>query len=432
MASDQFLLVSQFAAAAALFALAGALLWLKFSSPVNRSFALFLFLRGMVSLTNQMRGLAGSAGEFVTWNALAGYFFIAAPFALLHFVLCYGFPAGRVRAAKALTALAALAAEAFYVADHCLAQCGGPSLETRHLGPLAFPYYAIHPALAAAALFLAWRARGEAAAARRHALRLLALAFLLNALLDATIVAWFDATTHLGADSYAPSPWLAPVLLSPLAVFPLAVPALVLLARIPTARGKPAALSTAALALLAVLCGALVSLASDLGLPNSPGVFLVGLWRILLPAMAAYAIVRHRLFDLDIKIRWTIRRGTVAGVFLAVFLAVTQVGQNLLNDRFGLLAGGVAAGLLVFALSPLERLGRRVADTVGPRSQEGLTHRERLRLYEEQATLVWSDGVMGAKENLLLERLRSRLGIAHEEAVRINQAAARRGLRQVA
>ncbi|MCA1810671.1 MAG: hypothetical protein LC623_01505, partial [Halobacteriales archaeon] len=91
-----------------------------------------------------------------------------------------------------------------------------------------------------------------------------------------------------------------------------------------------------------------------------------------------------------------------------------------------------AAGLLVFALSPLERLGRRVADAVGPRPQEGLTHRERLRLYEEQATLVWSDGVMGAKENLLLERLRSRLGIALEEATRINQAAARRGLRQVA
>ncbi|HUR63954.1 MAG TPA: hypothetical protein VM241_05690 [Candidatus Thermoplasmatota archaeon] len=428
MASDQFLLVSQLLAAAALFALAGALLWLKFSSPIHRAFALFLFLRGMASVANQVRNVAG-ARLLSTWNGLAGYFFIAAPFALVHFVLCYGFPPSRVRVAKVLTGLAALALEALYAVDHCLAVCG-PAPDLLRLNPLAFLYYAIHPTLAAAALFLAWRGQRERAASKRQSLRLLALAFLLNALLDATIAAWFQATGQLGNIGYAPSPWLAPILLTPLLVFPLAVPALALLCRLPTAHGKPAALQTLALALLAVASGIFVSWASDIGLSIYPGLFLIGLWRILLPALAAYAIVRHRLFGVDVKIRWTLRRGTVVGVFLAVFLIVGQVGQNLLNARFGLLSGGVAAGLLVFALSPLEKLGHRVADALGPRPQAALTHHDRLQLYEEQATLVWSDGVMGAKENLLLERLRSRLGLGHEEAARINHAAAQRGLRK--
>jgi hypothetical protein len=425
MASDQFLLVSQFAAAAALFALAGALLWLKFT-PMNRAFALFLIMRGLIIVANQMTVL--DEARFVAWNGLAGYFFIAAPFSLLHFLLCYGFPPGSVRAAKLLNALAALALEALYMANHCLAECG-PGVDALKLNPLAFLYYAIHPALAGAALFLAWRARHETATAKRQALRLLSLAFLLNALLDATIVAWFDATSGLGATSYAPSAWAAPILLAPLAVFPLAVPTFVLLSRIRGARGASLSLPIGVAAALAVASGTLVSLASQANLSMYPGLFLIGLWRILLPAMAAYAIVRHRLFGIDVKIRWTIRRGTVAGIFLAVFLIVTQVGQNLLNERYGLLAGGVAAGLLVFALSPLEKLGRRVADKVGPRSPAGLTQRDRTQVYEEQAMLVWSDGVMGAKETLLLERLRSRLGIGHEEAARINQAAARRGLR---
>ncbi|MEA3203475.1 MAG: hypothetical protein QOI63_1150, partial [Thermoplasmata archaeon] len=335
MASDQLLLVSQFAAAAALVALAGALLWLKFSSPVNRAFALFLLLRGLIIVANRMADLAGAGRAFQFWIAIAGYLFLAVPFALLHFLLCYGFPTGSVRIAKVATVLAALGLETAYAVDHCLAECG-PAFRSLRLGPLAFSNYALHAVLAGAALFLAWRARREPTATKRQALRLLALAFLLNALLDATIVGWFDASTGLGATYYAPSPWTAPILLSPLLVFPLAVPTLALLA-IPGAPARTQ-VATGVLAALAVGSGILVSLAARVGLSPYLGLFLIGLWRILLPALAAYAIVRHRLFGLDVKIRWTIRRGTVAGIFLAVFLIVTQVGQNFLNERYGLLA----------------------------------------------------------------------------------------------
>jgi hypothetical protein len=426
VASDQFLLVSQFAAAAALFTLAGALLWLKFSNPVNRSFALFLFFRGMIIVANQMKLLASGATSKGLWNSAADYYLIGAVPALLYFLLCYGFPLGGkgIRAAKAFTVIAGLLLGALYAFDHCLGECG-PNLGSLKLGPLAFFYYGIHPALAGAALFLAWRAQKERVGAKRQALRLLSLAFILNALLDATIVAWFDASSHLGATAYAPSPWLAPVLLTPLAVFPLALPTLVLLGRIPNVRGKPSGLSTGVLAVLAVVSGALVNAASQADLSLYPGLFLIGVWRIVLPAMAAYAIVRHRLFDLDLKIRWTLRRGTIVGVFLAVFFVTNQVAQNFLSAKYGVVAGGVSAGLLLFALSPLERLGHRVADAVGPRPPPatGLDRRARLQLYQEQATLVWSDGTMGRKEAHLLDKLRSSLGLTYEEVGKINQAA---------
>jgi hypothetical protein len=294
------------------------------------------------------------------------------------------------------------------------------------MGPLAFLTYGIHPALAGAALFLVWRAQQQTTGAKRQALRLLSLAFILNALLDATIVAWFDVSSHLGATAYALSPWRTPILLTPLAVFPLAIPTLLFLSRIPNAHGKSSAVSTGILVLLAVISGTLVNLASQMHLSISPGLFLIGVWRIVLPSMAAYAIVRHRLFDLDLKVRWTLRRGTIVGIFLAVFFVTNQVAQNFLSAKYGVVAGGVSAGLLLFALSPLERLGHRVADAVGPKAKpaKGLDHKERLQLYQEQAALVWSDGLMGRKEARLLEKLRSRLGLTYEEAAHITQAAA--------
>ena len=118
--------------------------------------------------------------------------------------------------------------------------------------------------------------------------------------------------------------------------------------------------------------------------------------------------------------------GTIPA-FLAVFFVVAQLAQNYLAGVYGWLAGGVAAGLLIFALSPLQHFAERVANAAMPgvRSIAEMAHPERLDLYREQAGLMWADGVIDRQERALLDSLRKRLGLSHEEAASIESEASR-------
>ncbi|MHB8604123.1 MAG: hypothetical protein ACYDCK_02615 [Thermoplasmatota archaeon] len=54
---------------------------------------------------------------------------------------------------------------------------------------------------------------------------------------------------------------------------------------------------------------------------------IAGASRAISVALIAYAILKQQLFDIDVKLRWTIRSGTVAAFFLAVFFIVSQLAQ---------------------------------------------------------------------------------------------------------
>ncbi|MCA1812240.1 MAG: hypothetical protein LC623_09565 [Halobacteriales archaeon] len=148
--------------------------------------------------------------------------------------------------------------------------------------------------------------------------------------------------------------------------------------------------------------------------------FLYGLWRMALPAAVAYALVRHRLFGIDIHLRRGVVRGAVLVVFLGVFVSISKIAENYLST-FGIVVGGILAGLALLALSPLEKLGRRIADAVVPTAApvEAMPAGDKLGLYASQVRLVWSDGAMGRKERILLDQLRDRLGIPFDVAARI-------------
>jgi len=150
--------------------------------------------------------------------------------------------------------------------------------------------------------------------------------------------------------------------------------------------------------------------------------FITSAIAIAMPLLA-YGILRTHLFDIDVKIKWGVKRGTLAGVFLAVFFVVGQLAQNYLSAELGLLAGGVAAGLLLFALTPLQRFAERVADKAMPnvRSAADLGTDERLDLYREQLRAAWSDGVLTADEQRLLRVTRDKLRITAEDALRVER-----------
>jgi hypothetical protein len=147
-----------------------------------------------------------------------------------------------------------------------------------------------------------------------------------------------------------------------------------------------------------------------------------GVTRLLGVGILAYAILRHQLLGLDVRVKWTIRRGTLAAVFIVVFLVISQVAQNYLQ-QYGVLAGGVAAGVLLFALTPLQRFAERVADTAMPGVKPAgeMTGDERRRAYREAARIAWEDGTLSRDERAMLRGLQRAFGLTDADAQRIER-----------
>jgi hypothetical protein len=145
-------------------------------------------------------------------------------------------------------------------------------------------------------------------------------------------------------------------------------------------------------------------------------------------AILLYGILKSHLFDIDLRIKWTLRQGTLAGVFVAAFFVASEATKATFEDWTGhAFVGIAAAAMLLFALAPLQRFSDRVANAALPhvRALGDLDGSERARLYEEQVRFAWADGTLEKHERALLEHLRERLGLSREEAGRLEQRALR-------
>jgi hypothetical protein len=152
---------------------------------------------------------------------------------------------------------------------------------------------------------------------------------------------------------------------------------------------------------------------------------LTAAWRLALPVLVTFALLRYRLFDIELKVRWTVKQSTVAAVFLGVFFVVSESAAQVFSASVGPFLGIGAAGLLVFALAPLQHAAERVAAAAVPdaRPTRELSLDHRARLYREQALAAWDDGSITRKERLMLDRLREGLGLSLEEASRLERDA---------
>lgn len=431
--ADELLLVSHFVAAAGMLGLAGWLLWLNPRSTVNRSFAFFLVVRSAVIIANRMRGLAEQAGDAQKaefWQAIREYYHLALIPALLYFFVAYMGFRHRKRL-RIVVVVAALLVQGTYVADHCLDQCTTSTGEFE-LGPLALVgYLGFGLVMGVVGLAILFRAGQVPGHPRHRAAKAVAIGLLLTPLLEVSLVAGIALQFGVSqiTASYAPSFF---VTAGHVLLVLGAVPAFIGIGWLAwTSHSNQTVRQTMAILLVALLMTASgFYVGWKASVPNwLPGIFLMGLWRILLPAVVVYALVRHRLFDADVRLRWTVMRGTMALIFLGVFFVGAQLAQNYLSTAYGWSLGGLAAGLLLFAISPIQRLAERFAQNVVPqgRSPQGMSETERLELYRQQATLVWSDGFMGRKERALLDHLRDRLQLDATACAAIETEAARGG-----
>ena len=138
---------------------------------------------------------------------------------------------------------------------------------------------------------------------------------------------------------------------------------------------------------------------------------------LLAVPLIAYGILKTHLFDIDLKIQWTIRQSTVAAAFVAVFYLVTEGADRLFEAEFGSQAGLIASALLLFFLSPLQRFAERFAGAIMPNTSDTPEYSayRKMQVYEAALADALAGGISD-KERALLNHLRDSLGIAVADA----------------
>lgn len=154
-----------------------------------------------------------------------------------------------------------------------------------------------------------------------------------------------------------------------------------------------------------------------------------GMARTVAVFVLAYAIVRHQILGLDVKVRWTISKGTIAAIFIAVFFIASEAAQEFLGETTGsMYLGIVAAGALVFAIAPIQRAAERLAAAAIPETgaasqaarADSLDDRY-VRAYRAAVAAAINDGQITSDEEHHLAEVAEHLRIGPLQALRIRR-----------
>jgi hypothetical protein len=152
--------------------------------------------------------------------------------------------------------------------------------------------------------------------------------------------------------------------------------------------------------------------------PYDPTYIIYMLGTLLAVPLIAYGILRTQLFDIDLRIRWTIKQSTVAAAAVAIIYAVSEGAERLLSSELGNVAGLLAAAVVVFFMAPLQRFAERIANAAMPNTHDTPQYAAFRKLQVYQAAVeeaLRGDGV-SQKERAMLNRLRDTLEIPPADA----------------
>jgi hypothetical protein len=143
---------------------------------------------------------------------------------------------------------------------------------------------------------------------------------------------------------------------------------------------------------------------------------------LLAVPLIAYGILKTQLFDIDLKIQWTIRQSTIAAAFVAVLYIVTEGADRLLAEELGSWVGLLATALLIFFLAPLQRFAERVSQAAMPNTRNTREYAvyRKMQVYQAALQEALPGGISG-KEWALLGHLSDSLGIAAADAAALEE-----------
>ncbi len=136
--------------------------------------------------------------------------------------------------------------------------------------------------------------------------------------------------------------------------------------------------------------------------------------------IVAYGIFSVRLLNIQVQVRRSVQRGTLAAAFVAIFFLISEGSASFLSERFGSVAGLLGATLIVFLVSPLHRLTEWLSGQV-VRVDEGGEYRayRKLQMYAVAVEDALAYGEIGPAQRTLLDRLRESLEMSPDDASRV-------------
>jgi hypothetical protein len=145
--------------------------------------------------------------------------------------------------------------------------------------------------------------------------------------------------------------------------------------------------------------------------------FVYVLGTLIAVPLIAYGILRTQLFDIDLKIRWTIKQSTLAGIFVATMFLISEGASQFLEAELGSVAGLLAAAVVMFFLAPLQRFAERVAGAAMPNTENTPEYAafRKMQVYESALGEAHAEGGVSPKERSLLNVLRDSLGISESD-----------------
>jgi hypothetical protein len=154
-------------------------------------------------------------------------------------------------------------------------------------------------------------------------------------------------------------------------------------------------------------------------------VFVVfpAIWLVYFP-LVAYGILKHQLFDIDLRLKVTAQRSTVLTGLAGVFFIGTETLEQFIPAD-GLVLGVFAAAVVAAAFVPVHRLAKRLMDRVMPNVTDAasyLTDRK-YQVYRDAMEAALQDGSMTDLERAILAKLQQSLAIETHVAARIEAEA---------
>ena len=134
---------------------------------------------------------------------------------------------------------------------------------------------------------------------------------------------------------------------------------------------------------------------------------------IIYVPLVAYGVLRVQLFDIDLRIKRTLKRGTIAAAFVATFFVISELASNYLSSQFGTVLGVLGTGALVFFLDPIQRAAERVSNAAMPNTVETPEYESfrKLQVYDSAIRAALEDGHVSERQRRVLNSMIESMGI---------------------
>jgi hypothetical protein len=134
--------------------------------------------------------------------------------------------------------------------------------------------------------------------------------------------------------------------------------------------------------------------------------------------LAAYAILKYQLFDIEIKLKRGVEYSILLAIFFGIVLAVQQLLENYVAQILGSAIGIIVGAIIILTSLPLQRMADDAARRVfkGASNTEAYLNWKRMEIYKAALIGALEDQEITPLEKRMLEALRKKLDLTSSDA----------------